>query len=443
MRRQTREFLAEHPEHTDQLLQELSKKGDPEAWRSHLLVGANGAPRPILANAIAAFRHCHKWRDVVGFNEFSLRVIIRRPTPWSSAVGETWTDADDSRAAEWLQREGIVVTSSIAGEAIQVVAREFGFHPIREYLAALKWDKKPRVETWLMKYAGVADTRFVRAVGPRWLISAIARIMRPGCQVDHVLLLEGPQGVKKSTLLRELAGPDYFTDHLSDLNSKDSRIELLGQWIIEMGELSALKRSGTERLKAFVTARADCFRPPYGRRAIHVPRSCVFAASTNEGTYLNDATGARRFWPVRCGSIDIYALTRDRDQLWAEAYALYQAGAVWWLESDELTQIAGAEQSDRYEPGVWDDAILAWISDPKQGYARDGDKLPIEPFTSVPGEVNITDVLIHGIGKSLDRCTQADRIAVARCLTHYGWERRQRSRVVDGCRPWFYFKPEN
>src|SRR5262249_15135819 len=158
----------------------------------------------------------------------------------------------------------------------------------------------------------------------------------------------------------------------------------------------------------------------YGRIVEAVPRSCVFAATVNDKTPLTDETGARRFWPVLCGRIDIEALERDRDQLWAEAFQQYYEGAIWWLDSGELNSLAGAEQDRRYDAGVWDDVILEWIQDPKQRHETDGQQLPIKPFDSEPGRVTITDVIVHGIGKPLDRCTQADRLQVQRCLVHAG-----------------------
>jgi putative DNA primase/helicase len=171
----------------------------------------------------------------------------------------------------------------------------------------------------------------------------LARIIDPGCQADHTLLLEGPQGNRKSTALRILAGDEYLTDHISDLGSKDSRIELHGKWILELAELDNVRRGQMEKVKAFLTARVDNFRLPYGRITEAVPRSCVFAATVNDKTPLTDETGARRFWPVRCGTVDVEAVERDRDQLWAKAFQQYYEGAIWWLDSAELNTLAAEE----------------------------------------------------------------------------------------------------
>jgi putative DNA primase/helicase len=142
-------------------------------------------------------------------------------------------------------------------------------------------------------YLDCTDSAFARAVGLRWLISAVARIFRPGCQADHLLLLEGPQGIRKSSALRALVGDEWFTDHIADLGSKDSRLDLLGKWVIEMSELVSMRRAEIEKVKAFLTARTDHFRPPYGRRAVDVPRQNVFAASTNEEQPFVESSGNR------------------------------------------------------------------------------------------------------------------------------------------------------
>ena len=220
--------------------------------------------------------------------------------------------------------------------SVGAVAREITVHPVRDHLGALAWDGVPRIETWACRYLGAEDTAFNRSVGALWLISAVARIFRPGVKADHMLVLEGPQGARKSTALKILAGEDWFTDELPDLGSKDAAMHMQGVWIIEIAELDAIGKAEVSRIKAFLTRTTDRFRPPYGRYTIEVPRQCVFAGTVNPDTYLRDETGNRRFWPVRCGTIDIDALARDRDQLWAEAVARFRAGAIWWLETPEL-----------------------------------------------------------------------------------------------------------
>jgi predicted P-loop ATPase len=424
----------------------LAAKGDDALlalFDSGELTTKDGNTRSLLTNAMALLRESPEWADVLAYNEFSLYVTTKNPAPWQKAGGANWTDYDDSRTTEWLQRHDVLISTPVTAEAVQTVAKENRFHPVRDYLNSLQWDQTPRLDNWLSGYLGVEHSPFVAAVGTRWMISAVARIFRPGCQADYTLLLEGPQGIQKSTALQILAGDDWFTDHISDLGSKDSRIELHGKWIIEFSELATVRRGELEKVKAFLTARIDHFRMPYGRRSEAVPRSCIFAASVNDQTPFTDPTGNRRWWPVRCGAIAIGALRRDRDQLWAEAYDRFKSGKVWWLETAELNQLATSEQDERYDPGVWDDVILGWIENPTQRLDFEDSNavgIPVEPYDSDETRVTVADVLLHCIGKSLDHMTQADRNQVARCLIHAGWKRK-RVRIGSTLR-WFYIRSQ-
>jgi hypothetical protein len=161
----------------------------------------------------------------------------------------------------------------------------------------LHWDGVERLDRWLSTYLGADDSDYSRAVGSRWLISAVARTFQPGAKADCCLILEGPQGIRKSTALRTIAG-EYFTDELADLGSKDAAMQTRGVWIIELSELDSLSHAEVARIKAFMSRTTDRFRPPYGMRLVESPRQCVFAGTVNHGTYLRDETGGRRFWPI-------------------------------------------------------------------------------------------------------------------------------------------------
>jgi predicted P-loop ATPase len=399
------------------------------AWRGQLIVGENGKPKALLQNAILMLRHAPEWAGVLAYNEFSLFVTTLKPAPWpQSIIGKNWTDDDDTRTTGWLQTNGIFVTSKVASEAAQSVAKEHPFHPVRAYLDSLRWDGKSRLMEWTITYLGAKSSPLNMAIGQRWLISAVARIMRPGCKADHVLLLEGPQGIGKSTALEIMASPPWFTDHLSDLGSKDSRIELHGKWIIELGEFVS-RRSELER-KAFLTACADNFRAPYERRAQWVPRSNVFAATTNDPVPLTDETGGRRYWPVTCGQINLAQLRTDRDQIWAEAYQSYLSGEPWWDDFEAFRDALAEEQESRYQPQVWDEAILAWLENPQQ---RDewvnGVCSLIEPYDTTLTQTTLADVLTHCLGKSKDKHTNLDQRIVRACLLHAKWSQSKPTKV--------------
>ena len=378
------------------------------AWRKDLLRSkppmntTEGRILPVLANAIAAFRHAPDWGGVLAFNEFGFGTVVLKPAPWGVVPNGEWTDHEDRLATEWLQRQGILVSVEVAGQAVQTAARDHPFHPIRTYLQGLEWDGVERVDRWLSSYLGAEDTEYSRAVGSRWLISAVARIFRPGAKADCCLILEGPQGIRKSTALRTLAG-QYFTDELADLGSKDAAMQTRGVWIIELSELDSLSHSEVARIKAFMSRTTDRFRPPYGMRLVESPRQCVFAGTVNHSTYLRDETGGRRFWPVACGRIDVDALAHDRDQLWAEAKERFDAGAVWWLESAELIRMATDQQIDRYEGDPWEEVIAPWL----EGHPS----------------VSISEVLEKCLQKAHALWTQTDKNRAARCLRALGWER--------------------
>ena len=398
--------------------------GDPD-WQTRLIY--NGAKHPtakaVLANAATPFRHSPEWFGALAYDEFALRVVPVKYLPWGAAKTPRWTDNDDRLATEWLHHKGIFVGVETAGLAVQTVAMENGFHPVRHYLESLEWDGVERLKNWLTTYAGAPDTPYFSAVGARWMIAAIARIFRPGCKADCMLILEAVQGALKSTLFKTLGG-NWYTDEIADLGTKDSAMQTAGVWIIEVAELDSMSRSESGRIKAFMSRTTDRFRPPYGRQVIEAPRQCVFAGTVNHASYLKDETGGRRFWPVACGRIDIDALARDRDQLWAEALKLFRDGAKWWLDTDELNRQADAQQQERYEGDAWDELIARWIANPEQ--RTDASGHPLQPFTSTDESVTVTDVLIHAIGKRPEAWTQADQSRVARSLKSLHWERYKR-----------------
>jgi hypothetical protein len=306
-----------------------------EEWRRGLIRSERGKILACSANIAIALRESPDWAGVLAYNEFSHRIVARTPPPWAEdgeAVGE-WSDRHDTATMVWLNGHGIM-TNSLATVAAVVneVAYQDLFHPIRAYFRGLRWDGVKRLDTWLVEYAGAEDTSLTRAIGARFLIAGCARIEKPGAKADNVLVLDNNQDTLKSTLLRTICPREQdFADHISDLGTKDSRQDLLGKMIIEMSELSAARRGEVERIKGFITTQVDHFRASYGRRSEDYPRQCIFAATTNDATPFLDATGNRRFWPVHTGTVNIGALARDKDQLWAEAFTRYQEGERWWL----------------------------------------------------------------------------------------------------------------
>lgn len=333
-------------------------------------------PTRCLANVMHVLAQHPAWAGVLAYDEFAASIVARRvpPTrkhdrPPEQAPGD-WTDADTVRSAAWFAKfVGFEPTVRMVDDAVAAIAMRTRTHAVREYLGRLQWDRRARLDTMLASYFGARDDRYVRTVGPKWMISAVARVMRPGCQADHMLILEGLQGLRKSTGLEALCDdPQWFTDTIIAIGDKDSYQALQRRWIIELAELDALRGREASVVKKFMSARADSFRPPYGRHTQRFPRQCVFAGTTNEDAYLLDATGNRRYWPVACGDVDVDAIRRDRDQLWAEALVRFGRGEAWHLTDPEAIQLALDAQAEREAPDDWIPLVAKYL----EVHARDG-----------------------------------------------------------------------
>lgn len=362
-------------------------------------------------NVVLALRHAPELAGLIRFNEFALRLEFTRSPPWRIvSAGEVWTDEDDTALITWLQQHDIPVRGrGTVADSAALVAHDLPYHPVRDYLEAQVWDGEPRLNNWLREFLGArGDSAYLKAVGRKFLISAVARIFTPGCQVDHVLVLEGPQGIGKSATARQLANiTEWFTDDMPDIHTKDAALQLSGRWIIELAELAALRRSEIEGMKAFITRPTDVYRPPYARRAVAVPRQSVFVATTNEAHYLRDPTGNRRFWPVRCGAIDVPLLSLYINDLWAEAVAAFRAREQWHLTREE-TALAIGEQRERVLVTELEQDVAEYL------------------LTVTAKEVTTREVLIHGLRLDPDKPDYAERAGrlgthVASALERAGW----------------------
>ena len=326
---------------------------------------------PNLANLMIALRGDPDLANTLAFDQMLQSPVLRSPLP-PAPNGKTTgggdplprplRDADVSDLREYVQHYGFPrISRDISHEAADKRARELSFHPVRRWLDGLVWDGTPRLDGWLAKYLGSASNReYLSAIGPMFLISMVARIYEPGCKVDYMLVFEGPQGETKSQVCAIIAG-EWFSDDLPDLHTKDVKQHLRGKWLIEIAELSAFSRAETEALKAFITRTDEKYRPPYGRLEVNEPRQCVFIGTTNKENYLKDDTGARRFWPVNVGKIDLKGLRRDRDQLFAEAVMRFRRGDHWWPEAAFELRVIRPEQEGRYEADVWEEAIREYL----------------------------------------------------------------------------------
>lgn len=390
-------------------------KTPPNDWRGVLRQKADGHFVGDEFAVLTALKAAPELQGLLRYDEFTRRTEMAKDAPWRSlASGSLWTDRDDVQLQAWLQSQSVDVRArNTVADSVAVIAEENSYHPVRTYLQGLKWDGTWRLETWLQTYLGAkGDAKYLGPVGRRFLISAVARIMRPGCQADHTMVLEGEQGIRKSSAVKVLAVRDeWFVDRLPELGSADAAAQLAGHWIVELAELASIRSAASvEGVKAYLTRREDVYRPPYGRRPVTCARQCVFFGSTNESHYLRDPTGNRRFWPVKCTKVDLASLERDRDQLWAEAMMLFNEGEQWHLTAEEAA-LASGEQSDR----VLTTELEADIAEFLAG-------------RSDAAEVSIQEVLTgccHLERDSADYQQQAARLnrSVALAIERAGWER--------------------
>lgn len=410
--------------------------GGRDDWRDLLkwVPGSKKSPayvKKCLENVLTTLLHCPGWQGVVRYNAFTglIELAGALPTcdahPVSPAPGP-WKDEYALWVISWCNSVlGFEPSYDHAERAISAIAKQNPFHPVRSYLEALKWDGVLRLDGMLHQMFGAENTPVNCAIGSKWMISAVARVMRPGCQVDHMLVLEGPQGTRKSTALRVLVGDDWFRNSPIDLRDKDSAMVLRGCWVYEFDELDSFRGRDATRVKSFITGRVDSYRPPYGRHPVDIPRECAFAGSTNEEQYLTDPTGNRRFWPVLCGAIDIPALAAARDQLWAEAFHRFTTGELWYVPEGDLAEQFRQLQGERQQTDPWVDELSKWLNGLLVVRQQEG--------------VTTMQAMESGLGLKSGSVGRTEETRVGHALRLCGWVRVRK--LQNGVRSYKYFPP--
>jgi len=359
-------------------------------------------PHATLANLEVIIGQDPAFYPFLGLNEFTSQIT------WN---GQPLTDATETAINLQVQAlYDLHVSTERCREMIAYVANQHPYHPVRDWLNHLVWDGVPRLDTMLHVYADAADTQLHAAMGRKFMTGAVARIYRPGCQLDTTLILVGSQGVKKSSLFRALVEDStWFSDTTIDLRTKDVYQQLQGVWLYEVAELAALRGRDAESTKAFLTSRCDRYRPPYGRNVVRWDRQVAFVGTSNEAEVLDDSTGARRFWPVRVGAPDVSSIARDRAQLWAEAVEAYKAGAEWWLTPEQDEELTDSQQTYQ-RADSWGDIISEWLAREGQHGATVRDimasALQLEPTHQSKGAAMRVASILSGLGYSKRRVTE-------------------------------------
>lgn len=367
----------------------------------------DGSPKNSVRNTELVLRFDEQWRGVIGFCELSYRVVKRKPPPMPNSETGEWYDEDAAALRVWMSHQyGFTPSHGDINDALIVVARSNKFHPVRDYLEPLQWDGVSRLKTWLKEaFASTDNERYLELVGVKSLVGAVARVMKPGCKMDNVMILEGEQGRGKSSVIAALFG-EWFSDSPLPIGDKEAYQLIQGKWCFELGELDSFNKAEVTALKQFFSQQVDRFRPSYGRYAQDFKRQTQFWGSTNQDTYLRDYTGNRRFWPVYCTKVDKQWVSDYRDQLWAEALHLYKQGVIWWVsqetEEDEADyQIVTDTQNARLQHDPWEDKLQEFFDKSTELYFSGADILEgigVPPGNQTPHMVSRISPILKMMG---------------------------------------------
>ncbi|MEP0192035.1 MAG: virulence-associated E family protein [Erythrobacter sp.] len=340
----------------------MSNVIDLQAWKGRVQHNGNGAIKKNLTNLMLYLQNVHGLGENIRWNE------LTHEAEWNDDRIEEHHLID---IRLHLEAQGFEPPIRDVPIAVARHARDNPYHPIRDYLDGLEWDGKPRLNSWLQDCLGASDTAYVGLVGAKTLIAAVARIYEPGCKVDTMLILEGPQGIKKSSAIAALFSEEWSTESISLFDAHNKMVmSMMGSWVVELAEFTAITRRDPGAVKGLLSISKDKVVLPYAKTASEHARQCIFFGTINPGDtgYLTDATGNRRFWPVEVANANIEKLSTQRDQIWAEAVHRYKAKEVWWFETHEHEAIAQSEAAKREQIDPWVDLLAVEIS--RQGKAR-------------------------------------------------------------------------
>lgn len=333
-----------------------------DEWKAELDYCNSGKLKCTIANIILILENDPALAGHLVHDDFAGTDAVVGGLPWDKTAKQ-WTDRDDANLRVWLERNYDLTGKEKINDAVAAVLTKHSYHPIRQYLNGLEWDGVQRLDRLIIDYLGAEDCELNRTITRKHFTAAVARIFKPGCKYDQCLIMTGPEGVGKSTLLNVLGG-DWFNDSIVTTEGKEGMDQLRRSWIIELGELSSIKRSDVEQVKAYLSKRVDIYRAAYDRRTAEHPRQCVFCGTTNEALFLKGDTGNRRFWVISVDpSLRKYddwydKIEEDRDQIWAEAVQVYRSGERLCLDAD--MEAEARKRQDDYNDDS-DDPMVAML----------------------------------------------------------------------------------
>lgn len=408
-------------------------------WHARLTRTKDGNVQATLTNLFAILENDEQLAGLFGLDEFANRVALHRDPPWQGSHGGEFRERDASELAGWLgepTRYGMVAKSSLVLEAVETIARRHRFHPVRDYLHGLEWDGSPRMRRLFVDHCGVEDSEYHQRVAEILLLSAAARILRPGCKVDTMLVLEGRQGLGKTRVTQVLFGGDrWYMDAQRSPAEKDFYQDIVGKWGVEIGEMTSFTKAEANKVKQTLSATSDTYRPSYARYSDTFPRQCVFVGTTNEDAWQRDHTGGRRFLPVNVKRVDVDAIAAIRDQLWAEAVQGLADGMNWW----ELPKDAAEQQDERYQEDSWLQPVSQWLAG---RYGKDAyDGVLRHPTSGEVLECTSSDLLWRALKIDSARHTKPDQMRVGAIMQRLGWPKFRPQRY--GVRLWTWYRADD
>lgn len=357
-------------------------------------------------NLILILENDANWKGRLRFDAFRQQFTVDQ---------QPWSDSATIELKAWLERhwiEGEVKTATVY-EAVEAVAYRHAYHPVKDYLIGLVWDGIERCSTFFSDFCGTPLTPYSEAVARSLFISAVARMLTPGCKVDTMIVLEGAQGIGKSKLVQALFATDWHMEITEAPGGLDFYQSLRGKWIGEFAELSAFGKTDQNRIKQALSSTSDTYRASYARHAATYLRQFIFIGNTNRKEYLADETGARRYLPITCTEIYPDAVASIRDQLWAEAVVRFHRGEKWWEIPD-----AEREQDARYQQDAWEEVIADWL----RGRQK----------------VTVSEVMNQCLELKIERQGRSEQTRVGHILHRLQWHKKQAS---SGDRHRFYVPP--